>query len=127
MAGFFRIMELWGAGNMQTRRILGGPPEQTFYQWKSGRVRRLPEDTLQRIGYVTGAYEALQILYSDPAQADQWVRKPNRHFAGQIRRRSHAWPLGISRRCAPISMPRGRHGLEPRQPSVVGSSIWRQS
>ena len=83
MAGFFRIMALWGAGNAQMRRILGGPPERTFYEWKSGRVRRLPEDTLRRIGYIAGAYQALQILYSDPTQADQWVKRPNRHFSGQ--------------------------------------------
>jgi uncharacterized protein (DUF2384 family) len=83
MAGFFGIMELWGASNGQMRRILGAPPERTFYEWKSGRAKRLPEDTLRRIGYVAGIYKALQILYSDPAQADQWVRKPNRHFGNQ--------------------------------------------
>jgi hypothetical protein len=83
MAGFFRIMELWGASNGQMRRILGAPPERTFYEWKSGRVRRLPEDTLRRIGYVAGTYKALQILYSDPVQADGWVKKPNRHFGEQ--------------------------------------------
>ena len=83
MAGFFRIMELWGASNGQMRRILGAPPERTFYEWKSGRAKRLSEDTLRRIGYVAGIYKALQILYSDPAQADQWVQKPNRHFGDQ--------------------------------------------
>jgi len=83
MIGFFRIMALWGASNRQMRRILGAPAERTFYDWKSGRVRRMPEDTMRRIGYVAGIYKALQILYADPAQADAWVRKPNRHFAGQ--------------------------------------------
>jgi hypothetical protein len=83
MAGFFRIMQLWGADNAQMRRILGAPPERTFYEWKSGRVKRLPEDTFRRIGYVAGAYKALQMLYSDPTQADQWVQRPNRHFGGQ--------------------------------------------
>ena len=83
MVGFFRIMELWGASNGDMRRILGSPPERTFYEWKSGRVRRMPDDTLRRIGYVAGIYKALQILYADPAQADGWVRRPNRHFGGQ--------------------------------------------
>ena len=80
MAGFFGIMALWGVGNQEMRRMLGAPPERTFYEWKSGRVRRLPADTLRRIGYVAGIYKALQILYSDPAQADQWVHQPNRLF-----------------------------------------------
>lgn len=83
LAGFFRIMELWGASNAQMRRILGSPPQRTFYEWKAGRVKRVPEDTVRRIGYVAGAYKALQILYSDPGQADAWVAQPNRHFGGQ--------------------------------------------
>lgn len=83
LAGFFRIMALWGASNTQMRRILGSPPQRTFYEWKAGRVKRMPEDTVRRIGYVAGVFKALQILYSDPAQADTWVRRSNRHFGGQ--------------------------------------------
>jgi uncharacterized protein (DUF2384 family) len=83
MFGFFRIMELWGASNRQMQRILGSPSERTFYEWKAGRVRRVPEDTIRRIGYVAGTYKALQIIYSDHAQADEWVHKPNRHFGEQ--------------------------------------------
>ena len=83
MVGFFRIMELWDVRNAEMRRILGSPPERTFFDWKSGRVRRVHEDIFRRIGYVAGIYKALQILYSDSSQADEWVRKPNRHFGGQ--------------------------------------------
>ncbi len=83
LAGFFRIMALWGASNAEMRRILGSPPQRTFYEWKAGRVKRVPEDTVRRIGYVAGVYKALQILYSDAAQADAWVKRPNRHFCGQ--------------------------------------------
>jgi hypothetical protein len=83
LAGFFGIMALWRVGNAEMRRILGSPAERTFFEWKAGRCRRLPEDTVRRIGYVAGIYKALQILYSDPAQADAWVTKPNRHFGGQ--------------------------------------------
>ncbi len=83
LQGFFRIMELWGADNAEARRMLGSPPERTFFEWKAGRVRRMPEDTVRRIGYVAGIYKALQILYSDPAQADGWVKRPNRFFGDQ--------------------------------------------
>ena len=51
MAGFFGIMELWGASNAHMQKILGSPPVRTFYQWKSNRVIRVPDDTLRRIGY----------------------------------------------------------------------------
>jgi uncharacterized protein (DUF2384 family) len=78
--GFFGVMQLWDVGNEDARRILGGPPERTFYDWKAGKVAKLPGDTVRRIGYVAGIYKALQIVYSEPGQADAWVHKPNRHF-----------------------------------------------
>lgn len=83
LVGFFRIMDLWGVGNAEARRLLGSPPQRTFFEWKGGRARRLPEDVLRRIGYVAGIYKALQIIYSDPALADGWVRRPNRFFGEQ--------------------------------------------
>jgi hypothetical protein len=83
LEGFFAIMRLWGADGRQMRRILGAPPERTFYAWKSGRGRRVPDDVIRRIGYVAGIYKALQILYADGAQADGWVHRPNRSFGGQ--------------------------------------------
>lgn len=83
MAGFFRIMALWGATSAQARAILGDPAARTFYNWRAGKVGAVPRDVIRRIGYVSGIYKALQILYSDPAQADGWVRRPNAFFGGQ--------------------------------------------
>lgn len=83
LAGFFRILDLWDVGNADARVLLGAPPERTFFSWKAGRAKRVPDDTLRRIGYVAGIFKALQILYSDPAQADGWLRRPNAHFGGQ--------------------------------------------
>ena len=83
LEGFFRIVALWGADNDQVRAILGGPPERTFFKWKRGDVGGVPMDVLRRVGYVAGIWKALQILYSDVAQADAWPSKPNRAFNGQ--------------------------------------------
>jgi hypothetical protein len=83
LRGFFRIMDAWGVGAEDARIILGAPAERTYYAWRAGRAVRVPADTLRRIGYVAGIYAALQILYSDPHQADDWVNRPNRAFAGQ--------------------------------------------
>ena len=83
LRGFFRIMELWGASNVQARAILGQPPERTFFKWKGSEVGTVPSDAIRRIGYVSGIWKALQIVYADPHQADGWVRRPNRHFGGQ--------------------------------------------
>jgi uncharacterized protein (DUF2384 family) len=83
LVGFFRIMTLWGVDNATARRILGSPAERTFQKWKAEGAGRLPHDTVRRIGYVAGIFKALQIVYANPGQADEWVRRPNRHFGGQ--------------------------------------------
>ena len=83
LEGFFGIMTRWGVGNADARRILGNPAERTFFQWKSGKAARVPDDTLRRIGYVAGIWKALQIVYSDAALADGWVLRPNKSLAGQ--------------------------------------------
>lgn len=82
-AGFFRIMELWGIDNDTARVLLGAPPERTFFRWKAGDVGSVPTDTIRRIGYVSGIWKALQIVYSNPQQADAWLKRPNLHFGGQ--------------------------------------------
>lgn len=82
MKGFFLIMERWGVDNERARILLGAPAERTFYLWKAGQVARVPMDTLRRIGYVSGIWKALQIVYSNPALADRWISAPNRAFAG---------------------------------------------
>ena len=83
LRGFFLIAEAWGLSPEQARVILGTPPQRTFFAWKAGQGSRVPADTLRRIGYVAGIYKALQLLYSDGAQADGWVRRPNQAFGGQ--------------------------------------------
>jgi uncharacterized protein (DUF2384 family) len=75
-------MRHWEADNETARRIIGTPPERTFFQWKKGRGLRLPEDALRRIGYVAGIWKALQIVYSRPDQADTWINRPNTFFGG---------------------------------------------
>jgi hypothetical protein len=80
---FFRLAGLWGLTTEQARVLLGRPARATLYNWKAGRLRALPHDTLQRISYLLGIHKALQILYSDPAMADAWVQRPNAAFGGQ--------------------------------------------
>lgn len=83
LEGFFSIMGKWGVENSAARVILGSPPERSFYEWKKGKVARLPEDTFRRIGYIAGIWKALQIVYSQPEHADTWVKRPNQYFGGQ--------------------------------------------
>jgi hypothetical protein len=82
LRAFFRIMEAWGVKNEEARVLLGRPGRSTFYAWKRGDSGVVPHDTVCRISYVLGIYQALQILFKAPEQADGWVRRPNAFFAG---------------------------------------------
>ncbi len=81
--GFFGIMARWGVDTARARIILGSPAERTFFKWKNGEIGAVPADTVRRIGYVSGIWKALEILYADQRQADEWVKRPNRFFHGQ--------------------------------------------
>ena len=83
LRGFFRLAQLWGLTMEEARVLLGQPSRARLYNWKAGKVRGLPHDTLRRISYLLGIHKALQILYSDPGLADAWVRRPNAAFGGQ--------------------------------------------
>ncbi len=74
---FFRIAEAWGLRVAEQRKLLGEPPESTFYKWKRDRHGALGRDTLERISYLLGIWKDLQILLPDAAHADAWVRRPN--------------------------------------------------
>lgn len=81
--GFFRIMDAWEIRDSDAQVLLGRPSRTTFYAWKKGEGGRLSHDTLERVSYVLGIYKALQLLFSNPGQADAWMKKPNAAFGGQ--------------------------------------------
>lgn len=77
LRAFFAIAERWDLRVAEQRRLLGDPPESTFYKWKRERDGALPRDVIERISYVLGIFKDLEILFPEPARADAWVRKPN--------------------------------------------------
>lgn len=81
--GFFRIMDAWEVRDSDAQVLLGRPSRTTFYAWKKGEGGKLSHDTLERVSYVLGIYKALQLLFSNPDQADAWMKKPNAAFGGQ--------------------------------------------
>ena len=83
LRAFFRLIELWGLTMEEARVLLGRPSRATLYNWKAGKARSLPHDTLCRVSYLLGIHKALQILYADPALADGWLKRPNEAFGGQ--------------------------------------------
>jgi hypothetical protein len=77
LRAFFRLAEQWKLRMADQRKLLGDPPESTFYKWKRQRDAALARDTIERISYLLGIWKSLQILFPDPAQADAWLHKPN--------------------------------------------------
>ncbi|MEP7043077.1 MAG: MbcA/ParS/Xre antitoxin family protein [Dokdonella sp.] len=77
LRAFFAIAERWNLRVNEQRRLLGEPPESTFYKWKRERDAVLSRDVLERISYVLGIFKNLGILFPEPERADAWVRKSN--------------------------------------------------
>lgn len=80
---FFRIMEAWQVADGEARVLLGSPSRSTFYNYKRSEGGALSSDTVERISYVLGIYKALQLLFPQPQQADQWLKRPNAAFGGR--------------------------------------------
>ncbi|HET9836320.1 MAG TPA: MbcA/ParS/Xre antitoxin family protein [Rhodanobacteraceae bacterium] len=77
LRAFFRLAERWKLRIADQRKLLGEPPESTFYKWKRERAGTLSRDTLERISYLLGIFKALAILFPQPDRADAWLRRPN--------------------------------------------------
>src|SRR5688500_19674465 len=74
---FFTVSRAWGLSTTEERALLGWPPASTFHKYKSGDAGVLSFDTLTRISLVLGIFNALQLLYAEPAFADRWMSMPN--------------------------------------------------
>jgi hypothetical protein len=85
LRSFFGLADRWTLRIADQRKLLGDPPESTFYKWKRQQDGTLARDTIERISYLLGIWKNLQILFPDAAQADAWLHKPNNAplFGGQ--------------------------------------------
>jgi hypothetical protein len=77
LRAFFKLAERWKLRVADQRKLLGDPPESTFYKWKRERDGALSRDTLERISYLLGIFKALAILFPQRDRADAWLRRPN--------------------------------------------------
>ncbi|MEX0317101.1 MAG: antitoxin Xre/MbcA/ParS toxin-binding domain-containing protein [Ruegeria sp.] len=79
MEAFSNLADLWELTTDDQIRLLGSPGRSTFFKWKKSGGN-LPQDTVERISHLISIYKALQILIPDDAQADAWIRRPNKYF-----------------------------------------------
>lgn len=77
LRAFFKLADRWNLRVAEQRKLLGDPPESTFYKWKRERHGALSRDVLERISYLLGIFKALAILFPQRDRADAWLRKPS--------------------------------------------------
>lgn len=77
LRAFTQIAEAWSLTEQEQWAILGQPVDAAFAVIGAGDVDDLWPDTLKRVSYVLGIYRALHTIFSDPEQANSWVRRPN--------------------------------------------------
>jgi hypothetical protein len=77
LRAFFAIAAAWDLRPAEARRLLGDPPESTYYKWKKHQDGAPGRDVIERISHVLGIFKALQLLFPDPTRADAWLRRPN--------------------------------------------------
>jgi uncharacterized protein (DUF2384 family) len=77
LRAFFRIADLWQLSVDAQMRLLGLSARSTYSKWKADPTVTLPRDTLERISYILGIWEALQTLLPDERAADAWLKQPN--------------------------------------------------
>ena len=79
---FAKIADLWELDEAQRIAALGHPDQSTYRNWmmraNAGDAVTLPQDALMRISASLGIYKALQCLFSDHAQALDWLDSPHR-------------------------------------------------
>lgn len=84
---FLGITDDWGLSEEQRCTLAGLSSRTTLHNWRNkvaaGDNINLSVDTLERLSYLAGIYKAIQLLFTDPSQWQNWIRKPNRDFGGQ--------------------------------------------
>lgn len=77
LRAFFRIAEAWRLDPHEQMKLLGVTSPTTFLRWRKGAVQAVNAATLERISLCVGIFKLINILFSVPARADDWMRKPN--------------------------------------------------
>lgn len=74
---FFQLAEEWQLSGAEQGSLLGSPDIATLRGWRRGAIASATADTLKRISYLLGIYQAIRTLLPDPARANGWMRAPN--------------------------------------------------
>lgn len=125
LRAFCKIADLWDMDEAQRIAALGDPDRSTFREWsmraQAEAAVTLPQDTLMRISAVLGIHKALECLFSEHAQALDWLKSPHRGTVFQC-----ASPLYLVVHGAQDGVMAVRHYLDEWSAEHVGqrASMW---
>lgn len=74
---FTNLAKAWSLTEAEQTAILGLPVHTASAAIEVGASSDRWTETLKRVSYMIGIYCALHILFPDPHQADEWIRRPN--------------------------------------------------
>lgn len=77
LRAFFGLAKVWKLTEQEQMKLLGLTSRATLARWRSGQHSKVGRDTVQRISYLLGIFEAISNLLPDSRRADAWMRAPN--------------------------------------------------
>ena len=77
LSAFFKIAEAWSLSEDNQAAILGLRDWQVLRAWKNAEGPEVSNDTLMRISYILGIYQAIITLLPRKNVAAAWIREPN--------------------------------------------------
>lgn len=76
------LFRKWALTDAEARTLLGDMAKRTWARWKTGDIGRIDRDLRARMAILMGIHKALRYVFSDPARAYAWIRKPNTELDG---------------------------------------------
>lgn len=76
--GFNQIATAWCLTKAEQSALLGRPVDSAFSALEADIADGRLQDALERFSYLIGIYRLLHTIFSDPQQANGWVRRPNK-------------------------------------------------
>ncbi|WP_457894601.1 antitoxin Xre/MbcA/ParS toxin-binding domain-containing protein [Stenotrophomonas hibiscicola] len=78
LRSFTQIADSWSLTALEQSALLGQPVSTAFTAVAAEEGGDRWRETLKRVSYLVGIYQLLHTIFSNPQQADSWVRRPNR-------------------------------------------------
>ncbi len=72
------LFDKWRVSDVDAAVLLGGIAAKTFRRWKEGDYGRVNRDLADRMSNLMGIHKALRIIFTNPAQAHDWIGSENK-------------------------------------------------